>query len=197
MNPLRRLIPIAFLLLACSVSSASAQDSVVVMQFRAIEAEGYRLSVPDNWRYIQGRGDGPDFHLELSGIAFPATFKDGPLIATVFLMPFDATDLDDAVIGTLDGYRKNADRVFETEKDEAYEYRLKDGSRASILKTRFFRKSKELHQIRYDLIVYSETAKKAYDLTFSIQFADPTYSIENEIDIEAGIKKLFGSFELK
>jgi hypothetical protein len=178
-------------------SVAAAQDSLVTMEFRGIEGDGYRLRVPQDWRYIQGKGDGPDFYLELSGIALPATYKDGPVIATVFLVPFEAKDVDDAVEGTLRGYRGNPDRVFPLEKDEAYENHLTSGERAPILKTKFFRKSKDLQQIRYDLITYSETLKKAYDLTVSIQFADPEYSIEKEWDIESGARKLFETFELK
>jgi hypothetical protein len=187
-----------FLFLALSITGvARAQDSVVTMQFRGIEGEGYRLRVPEGWRYTQGNGKGPDFYLELSGIELPATFKDGPVIANVFLQPFDATDLDDAVQGTLKSYRGNPDRVFPQEKDEAYENTLPSGVRAPILKTKFYRKSKDLQQIRYDLITYSPTQKKAYDLTFSIQFADPDYSIEKEWDIEGGVRHLFDSFELK
>jgi hypothetical protein len=176
---------------------AHAQDSVITMQFRGIEGDGYRLRVPEGWRYTQGGPQGPEFYLELSGIELPATYKDGPVIATVFLTPFDAADLDDAVRGTLQGYRGNPDRVFPLEKDEAYEHKLQSGIRAPILKTKFYRKSKELQQIRYDLVTYSEAAKKAYTLTFSIQFADPTYSIEDEWDIEGGVMKLFDTFELK
>lgn len=177
--------------------SASAQDSVVTMKFRGIEGEGYRLRVPEGWRYTQGAAQGPDFYLELSGVELPATFKNGPVIATVFLTPFDAVDLDEAVTGMLTSYRGNPDRVFPMEKDEAYEHTLQSGIRAPILKTRFYRKSKALQQIRYDLITYSELVKKAYSLTFSIQFADPEYSIEKEWDIEGGVMKLFESFELK
>jgi hypothetical protein len=186
------------LLLCCAFPwIATAQDSVVTMQFRGIEGEGYRLRVPEGWRYTQGGAQGPDFYLELSGIELPATYKDGPVIATVFLTPFDAADLDDAVSGMLKGYRGNPDRVFPLPKDEAYEYKLQSGVRAPILKTKFYRKSKDLQQIRYDLVSFSESLKKAYSLTFSIQFADPEYSIENEWDIEGGVMKLFESFELK
>lgn len=188
---------LAILLCFAFAGAASAQDSVVTMQFRGIEGEGYRLRVPEDWRYTKGGGQGPDFYLELSGLALPDTFKGGPVIATVFLAPFAAKDLDDAVEGTLKGYRGNPDRVFPLEKDEAYEHHLLSGARAPILKTRFFRKSKALQQIRYDLITYSESLKTAYDLTFSIQFADSEYSIEKEWDIETGVQKLFGSFELK
>jgi hypothetical protein len=176
---------------------AAAQDSLVTMEFRGIEGNGYRLRVPQDWRYIQGNGQGPDFYLELSGIALPDTFKGGPVIATVLLSPFEAKDIDDAVQGTLAAYRGNPDRVFPLEKDEAYEHSLPNGARAPILKTKFFRKSKGLQQIRYDLITYSASEKQAYDLVFSIQFADPEYSIEKEWDIEGGVRKLFNSFELK
>lgn len=169
----------------------------MTMQFRGIEGEGYRLRVPEDWRYTQGNGQGPDFYLELSGIALPDTFKGKPVIATVLLSPFEAKDLDDAVQGTLAAYRGNPDRVFPLAKDEAYESSLPSGVRAPILKTKFFRKSKGLQQIRYDLITYSGSQKKAYDLIFSIQFADPDYSIEKEWDIEGGVRKLFESFELK
>lgn len=191
----RSLIALLFCLSIAGV--AQAQDSVITMQFRGIEGEGYRLRVPEGWRYTQGGPQGPDFYLELSGVELPATFKDGPVIATVFLTAFDAAGLDDAVSGTLKGYRGNPDRVFPLEKDEAYEHKLQSGIRAPILKTKFYRKSKELQQIRYDLVTYSETTKKAYTLTFSIQFADPTYSIEDEWDIEGGVMKLFETFELK
>jgi hypothetical protein len=176
---------------------AVAQDSLVTMEFRGIEGNGYRLRVPQDWRYVQGNGQGPDFYLELSGIALPDTFKGGPVIATVLLTPFKAKDIDEAVQGTLAAYRGNPDRVFPLAKDEAYEHSLASGARAPILKTKFFRKSKGLQQIRYDLITYSESQKQAYDLIFSIQFADPEYSIEKVWDIESGVKKLFESFELK
>jgi hypothetical protein len=188
---------LTFVLCLAFAGAASAQDSVVTMQFRGIEGDGYRLRVPEEWKYTQGNGKGPDFYLELSGLALPGKFKEGPVIATVFLTAFDAKDVDDAVQATLTGYRGNSDRVFLMEKDEAYEHALPSGIRAPILKTRFFRKSKELQQIRYDLISYSETTKKAYDLTFSIQFADPEYSIEKEWDIAGGVQKLFDSFDLK
>jgi hypothetical protein len=187
------------LALLCSTSSyLLAQDSLVTMQFRGIEGEGYRLRVPEEWRYISGNGpDAPEFHLELSGIAFPATYKDHPLVVTAFLSPFKAESLDEAVQGTLVGYRKNPDRVFPLEKDEAWEHKLASGERAPVLKTRFFRKSKEMHQIRYDMVSYSEATKTAYDLVFSVQFVDPEYGIEKEYDLNAGVLKFFDTFELK
>lgn len=189
---------VVFALICGSGSIALAQDSLITMQFRGIEGEGYRLRVPEDWRYIQGKGtEGPEFHLDLSGIAFPASYKDHPLIVTVFLSPFKAEDLDEAVQGTLIGYRQNPDREFPLNKDEAWEHKLTSGERAPVLKTRFYRKSKQMHQIRYDMITFSDTTKTAYDLVFSVQFVDPEYGIEKEYDLDAGVLRLFDAFELK
>ncbi|MCI0347998.1 MAG: hypothetical protein L0Z53_01105 [Acidobacteriales bacterium] len=162
------------------------------------QGTGYTVSVPRSWRYMQPPGRGPEHLFEASGHALPATYKGGPVIVTAFIGTFPAASLADAKENTINGYSQNADRVFPTgSKYQEKDFKLSSGQPATLLNTRFFRKSKNLQQSRFDLVAYMPSHKRALFYTLSVQYVDDTYKLEQELKLAELAQKMFGALKLE
>lgn len=162
------------------------------------EGVGYRLSAPAAWRDMDTTGYDMEAFFEASGRILPAVHEGGPVIVTSFLARFPAASLAAAKQDTLRGYSQNPDRIFpDGFSHEEREMTLKGGQRAYILNTRFYRKSKGLHQSIFNLVAFSEESQEAFLYTLSVQYHDESYALEESFQIRAIAKRLFGYFELK
>jgi hypothetical protein len=162
------------------------------------EGEGYRLSVPAAWRNMDMTSYGLAEFFEASGRILPASHDGAPVIVTVFLSHFGAPSLDGAKRETVEGYGQNPDRVFPDDlTHEERQFTLKGSQPAYLVNTRFYRKSKGLHQSRFDLMAFSEKSQTAYLYTLSVQYYDGSYGLEEEFQLRAIAEKLFGYFELE
>jgi len=109
-----------------------------------------------------------------------------------------AANLEDARTRCLKGYKDNSDRIFPKDFIEEQEkFLLSSGQEAYLLKTRFFRPTKQLNQSRYDLVVYSDKAKQGFLVTVSVQYKDETYLFEDKYHLTDFAKKLYSYFGLK
>jgi hypothetical protein len=116
----------------------------------------------------------------------------------IFLLNQRGHSLQEAKDSALKDYRANPDRVFEPNfTDTVYNYGLPTGRQSYVLHTRFFRKSNQLNQSRYDLILFSEKYKKGYSVMVSVQYADSTYSFENINSLDVFVARLFNQVLLK
>lgn len=163
------------------------------------ETEYYKFSVPESWMEIQTvAGTNPEQQFEASGKFLPITYNNAPVIVSIFIVKMEADNLKEAKEKTVKGYRLNTDREFAKGfSHEEKTIKLKSGEKAYLLNTRFYRKSKELNQSRYDLVVYSPKAKCAYFYTLSVQYDDAEYKFEQKYKLKEIAKKLYESFQLK
>lgn len=163
------------------------------------ETEFYKFSVPESWREMYTvAGTNPEQWFEASGTFLPVSYNNKPVIVTIFIVKEEAGNLKEAKENTVKGYRENPDRVFAKGfSHEEKTIKLKSGEKAYLLNTRFYRKSKELYQSRYDLVVYSPKARSAYLFTLSVQYDDAEYKFEKKYKLMKTAKKLYESFQLK
>jgi hypothetical protein len=146
---------------------------------------------------MQPGGNGPEHYLEASGIALPATTNNAPVIVTAFVVTFAAESLQDAKQITIRGYAENPDRVFpKGETVQSTDTKLSSGEAAIILNTRFYRKSKSLHQSRFDLVAFRPDTKRAILYTLSVQYSDETYTLERTLNLRQLAEKMFGFLAL-
>lgn len=176
----------------CVGSTADGWTDTVTHQ-----SSGYSFSVPRSWRYIQPTGRGPEHLFEASGLALPATHNGDPVIVTAFIGTFPAVSLAEAKENTIRGYSENADRVFPAgaryrEKD----FKLLSGQPATVLSTRFYRKSKNLQQSRFDLVAFMPLQKRALLYTLSVQYVDDTYQLEEKLKLAELAEKMFTAVSL-
>lgn len=180
-----------------SITAFGQTDQAIWSDLRTVKTDYYELKVPSDWRQMPTIGQGPELLLEASGRAFPAAYNGWPVIVTVFFVKQDGANLEDCKQKCLDGYRGNPDRVFpEKFRDGQERVKLTDGQEAFFLNTRFYRKSKELNQSRFDLIVYSDKAKSGYIYTVSVQYADGDYQFETDNNLSDFAKKLYSYLTL-
>ncbi len=162
-----------------------------------VVGDGYRLSVPSAWRAMDMRSYGLAEYFEASGRLLPAIHDGAPVIVTVFLTSFGADSLERAKDGIIGGYTQNPDRVFpDGFSHEEREFSLSGMRRAYLLKTRFYRRSKGLHQSRYDLIAFSSQSRRAFVYTLSVQYLDGSYAFEDDYQLESVAGRLFSNFQL-
>ena len=162
------------------------------------QGTGYTVSVPRSWRYLQPPGRGPEHLFEASGHALPASHNGDPVIVTAFIGTFPASSLADAKKNTIQGYSENPDRVFPSgTKYQEKDFKLSGGQPATLLSTRFFRKSKNLQQSRFDLVAYMPSHKRALLYTLSVQYVDDTYRLEQELKLAELALKMFGAVKLE
>lgn len=191
-----RLILIFVVLSSCSLYSQT--DTSVWNDMKKVESENYSFYVPAKWRDLDMSMYGMLHYYEASGLAFPLMHNgSNPVIVILCLVKTDEKSLEDVKSDIENGYSKNKDRVF---KDNFYfeseEFNLASNHKAYLINTRFFRKSKDLEQSRFDLAVYSEKANQGYMFTISIQYADETYQFEKDFKLKEFARKFFSYFSL-
>jgi hypothetical protein len=189
---------VLFCFLSLSVSSAQ-EDPVLWKQIKTVTSEYYEFRVPETLRQLRTpSGKNPEQFFEASGVGLPITFKQGPVIVTIFFGRERCSSLEDCKHECLEGYRLNSDRVFSAGwQDRQEKLLLSGGEEASMLHTRFYRPSTGLHQSRFDLVVYSDKAKAGYLYTLSVQHADSSYKVETDLSIPSYAKSLFSRFQLR
>lgn len=191
-----RLILIFVVLSSCSLYSQP--DTSIWNDMKKVESENYSFYVPAKWRDLDMSMYGMLHYYEASGLAFPLMHNgSNPVIVILCLVKTDEKSLEDVKSDIENGYSKNKDRVF---KDNFYfeseEFNLASNHKAYLINTRFFRKSKDLEQSRFDLAVYSEKANQGYMFTISIQYADETYQFEKDFKLKEFARKFFSYFSL-
>ena len=163
-----------------------------------ISSQFYVIKIPAEWRDKSTLTRGPEKYFEGSGVGLPVTYNGGPVIVTAFMVKDEGSNLDECKESCLNGYRANPDRVFPLMyRDGEEKIELGSGTNAYILNTRFYRKSKELNQSRFDLVVYSEKAKAGYLYTLSVQYLDENYKFERDYKLLQFAKKLFSFVIIK
>jgi len=188
---------LTIILITFSVTASGQVNPTIWDSLKSVTTNNYELKTPSSWRQIPSDGQGPEQLFEASGKALPKMANGSPVIVTTFLVMQNSKNLDDCKDKCLNGYRTNPDREFPKKfKDGQEKLKLSSGQDAYLLNTRFFRKSKQLNQSRFDLIIYSDKAKTGYIYTISIQYNDNDYKFETENNLTDFAKKLYSYFAL-
>jgi hypothetical protein len=187
----------AIILAFLSLNAFGQSNQEVWHNLKTITTASYELKVPSKWRQIPTGEQGPEQVFEASGSLLPMMFNGAPVMVTVFFIKQEGQDLNDCKEKCLNGYKANPDREFPKEfKDGQEKIKLASGQDAYLLNTRFYRKSKDLNQSRYDLVVYSDKAKTGYIYTVSVQYADNEYKFESNNKLADIAKKLYSYLTL-
>lgn len=194
---MKRVIPSLFFILIANTPFAQTRDTTW-RNLKIVETEYYQLQVPNNWLDLGSVGDLVANSYDATTHYFPDSFNTAPILVGVFVMNQPATNLEEAKQRCLDGYKTNPDRVFPENFTEGQKkVKLTTGQDAYLINTRFYRKTKNLNQSRYDLVVYSEKSKQAYLLTVSVQYNDPSYDFEKDFRLTEFASKIYSHFVLK
>ena len=162
------------------------------------ESDAITIQAPATWLNLGALGSVVEVAFDGSGLYFSDTFNNKPVLVGAFLLNQAGTSLESARELALKDYRLNPDRSFENNyQDSVYNYSLQTGKKGYILHTHFFRKSNQLNQSRYDLILFSEKLNKAYSVMVSIQYSDPSYNFEKANLLNVFATKLFSHVDLK
>lgn len=191
----------AFILILFLLSSHrvySQVDTNIWNDMKKVESDNYSFFVPNKWRDMDMSMFGMLHYYEASGLAFPLMHNgSNPVIVILCLVKTNEKSLEVLKTDIENGYAKNKDRVF---KDNFYfeseEFTLASSQKAYLINTRFFRKSKDLEQSRFDLAVFSDKANQGYMFTISIQYADETYQFEKDFKLKEFARKFFSYFSL-
>ncbi len=198
---MKHFIYISFLFCILTVIGFSNSKSDAVWKILTVkETQHYKFSVPSKWRELAIKGFGFEHFFIADGQGFPITYNNNPLIVRVFLniMPYKTSSLEEAKNIFMAQHKQNPDRIFAKNfKHLASKIKLKSGQPAYILSSRFYNKSKQLYQSRFDLLAYSTVNKTGYLYTISIQHTDKAYQIDERLNINQFAVKLYSYFELK
>ena len=197
-NESRAIMIAIWMLIISSFTGAAQSGDDAWKNLVTKETEYYRFSVPASWRQMDF-GTRPEQFFEASGTFLPVTHNKAPVIVTVWIDKIEeAGNLNEAKEEIVKHYRSTPDREFpEGFTHEEETITLQSGEKAYLLNTRFYRKSKGLHQSRYDLVMYSPKAKSAYLYTLSVQYYDAEYQFERQFKLKEMAKRLYESFQLK
>lgn len=182
----------AFLLLTIVSAVAMAGN------WQVVETEDYKMSVPADWKVAKGKEvPGPDYTFELQGLLIPVTFNNEATSVSAFIRAMRGATLDEGIRNVISMNRSNSDKYFASDSDQVTRFKLKSGEDAAIIKTRWTRMAKNLQQTKYDLVVYSK--KKEYAINFAVFFGymDKKYTLEEQNHLDARLREVFETFELK
>ena len=192
---------VVFILLSLCISfSVNAQnDTSVFNKQKEIVSSDYVFSVPSGWKNIPEIDiSTKDKKFEFNGIGLPAEFNHFQVTATMVLRKYECSKkntAEDYVITEITSY---PDRV--TPPGHNYEtdsLKILSGENATLLSTRFFRRTKVCNYSRYDLIAYSKKRRAAYMFTITFQYRDTTYAFETDNKLKQYALKVFGNILLR
>ncbi|MCX6319531.1 MAG: hypothetical protein NTW29_19800 [Bacteroidetes bacterium] len=167
-------------------------------KLKTVEHASVSFKIPSAWIELGALGNIVEMAFDASGLYFPEQYNSRPLLTGLFLLNWPGKTLDEVKDSVLANYRNNPDRVFEENyKDSVYTYKLAGNTNAYILHTRFYRKTPQLNQSRFDLVFFSEKLKRGYSLMISIQYNDPTYKFEQDNFLNLFAAKIFEQVEVK
>lgn len=158
--------------------------------------------MPKKWRNNEGvTTDLILHHFEGSGAGFPIYVNDNPLIVNVnILHPGKFNSMDSLAETTMAEINKNkgTDKIFE----EGFvplmnKLTVKSGEEAKIVKHQYFRKSKNLNQTRYDMLLIAPKTNEAFVYTISIQYLGEYDSFESYLKMDEFADNVYKRFELK
>ena len=191
-----RLFPVYFEALKSGIYDLPRDTSW--QNLKKYESESISFHVPGKWLDLGGLGSVVEVAFDGSGLYFPETLNDRPILVGLFLLNQRGASLEEVKDSALKDYRTNQDRIFENNYlDSVYNFNLPAGEKGYVLHTRFFRKSNQLNQSRYDLILFSKKYRKGYSVMVSIQYGDPTYSFEKTNALNVFAARLFNHVILK
>ena len=165
---------------------------------KTYESSTISFQVPESWLNLGGMGDVVEVVFDGSDLYFTDSFNNRPVLTGLFLLNQPGDSLEQVKSLALIDYRSNNDRIFEPDYvDSVFKFTLQSGEKCYVLHTRFLRKSSQLNQSRYDLILFSEKFQKGYSVMLSVQYSDPSYAFENNNALGLLAARLFSKVLLK
>jgi hypothetical protein len=182
------------------------------------ETDSYVFYVPPGWRDRTEEYSSVFNPFEAyfigDGGEFPIGYNNGPLMMILWLfeenVPIsdqvndklgrinDEDKLEIITEGYIEGYYTNPDRVFPDDFDvEQKKIRLSSGEAANFIHVRFYRKSKNLNQSRYDLMMVNPEDGQGYAMTLSVQYSGDYQKAEEDLRLTEFAEQLFSSFEFR
>lgn len=181
-----------------TTASFTQTDTTIWNDMKKVEGDNYYFYVPKKWRDLDMSMYKMLHYYEASGLAFPLMYNgQNPVIVILTLVKMKETNLEEMKQNICEGYSENSDRVFQDNiKYETEEFILNTSEKAYLINTRFYRKSKGLHQSRFDLAIFSDKASQGYMFTISIQYYDESFGFEKEYKLKDFAKKFYSYFSL-
>lgn len=190
----RTLLIFLFGFLLCNSHLFAQVDEAIFKNLDSTENDYYKLYYPKDWRPSDFP---PNLNwLEGSGIGFQFAYGGNPVIIVTFVFLLDGKDFESEVDDYVKGYRENKDRVFPDGFKETVEDVPIGEYKSKLISTRFYRKSKDLEQSRFDLLVQNSNGYIiAYGL--SVQYADNKYKLEERFELKEFAKRIFSLIKPK
>ena len=188
------------LLLTLFTSLLSAQnDTTIYSVIKSVEANEYLFRVPEQWQNVPQIENSPIAEkFEFTNVGLPFKFNDAPLTANLILRKFSCDSLQAGIKFITDEINSYPDRV--APAGESYEtdsLLIASGEKATLIHSRFYRRSKVSNFTRFDLVAYSQKRKAAYLLTIIFQSKDPTYMAESDLKLRQYATRILKTLVLR
>lgn len=184
--------------LTCFIVAAQ-NDTSVYKVIKAVEANEYLFRVPEDWKEIPQIEASPiDEKFEFTNVGLPFKVNDAPLTAFLILRKQECDSIEAGEAFAIVEFTSYPDRV--TAAGETYETDsliITSGEKATLLHSRFYRRSKVSNFSRYDLVAYSAKRKACYLLTITFQYKDPTYMVEADLKFRQYAVRVLQSLVLR
>jgi hypothetical protein len=178
---MKQILFLSCLLVARFLSAQT--DTSIFKVIKGVEANEYVFQVPENWKKVPQIPNAPiDQKFEFTAVGLPLTINDAPLTAFLILRKLECDSIqagENFIISEFTGYPDRVNQMGETYEKEPLV--ISSGETATLIHTRFYRRSKVSNYSRYDLVAYSAKRKAAYMLTITFQYKDPNYRVEADL----------------
>jgi hypothetical protein len=191
--------PIALLLFLFPLLLSAQNDTTIYNVIKAVEANEYLFRVPEKWKNIPQIENSPlDEKFEFTTVGLPLTWNDAPLTAFLILRKLESDSIqqgENFIVGEFTGYTDRIQPAGETYEREPLT--IASGEEATLIHSRFYRRSKVSNVTRYDLVAYSAKRKASYILTMSFQYKDPNYRVEADLNLKRYALRVFKTLVLR
>ncbi|MES2620926.1 MAG: hypothetical protein V4615_08740 [Bacteroidota bacterium] len=182
----------------CCILNAQ-NDTTIYKVIKAVEANEYLFRVPEDWKEIPQIEASPiDEKFEFTNVGLPFKVHDAPLTAFLILRKLECDSIQTGESSAIIEFTSYPDRV--AAAGETYETDsliIASGEKATLIHSRFYRRSKVSNFSRYDLVAYSAKRTACYLLTITFQYKDPTYMVEADLKFRQYAVRILKSLVLR
>lgn len=187
------------ILLVLSITAYAQRDTTVWSNVTKTETNEYIITVPHKWtKFVPLDQSTKEYKYEFTNIGIPAQINSAPLVATCATRRFATDSIQRAIDFVLGEFTGLPDRITQA----GYNYDIEDftnynGQKATIISTRYYRRTKVSNYTRYDYIQYSAKYKTAYIVTITYQYKDSSYMCETDHKFRDYAFRLFSRFLIR
>ena len=174
-------------------------DTSIFKVLKGVETNEYFFKVPERWKEVPQVEASPiDEKFDFTNVGIPFKVHDAPLTAFLVLKKLECDSIGVGEKFCIDEFSSYSDRI--TAAGESYDtdsLTITSGERATLIHSRFYRRSKVSNFSVYNLVAHSTKRNACFILSITYKYKDATYMTEADLHFRQYSTRIFETLSLR